>query len=77
MMREQDIGFLVIVDNDELLGTLTDRDIVTRAVSEGLDMQSCQGREIMTTDVLCCNESDNVDELAQKMGKHRYNAYLS
>jgi CBS domain-containing protein len=33
-MREQDFGFLPIGENDRLIGTITDRDIVIRGVAE-------------------------------------------
>ena len=34
-MRELDIGFLAICENDRLVGTVTDRDITIRSVAQG------------------------------------------
>jgi CBS domain-containing protein len=36
IMRDMDIGDVVVVDNDRLVGVVTDRDIVVRAVAEGI-----------------------------------------
>jgi CBS domain-containing protein len=36
VMRDKDIGDVVVVDNDRLVGVVTDRDIVVRAVADGL-----------------------------------------
>jgi CBS domain-containing protein len=36
VMRDEDIGDVVVVDNDRLVGVVTDRDIVVRAVADGL-----------------------------------------
>jgi CBS domain-containing protein len=37
MMRDEDIGDVIVSDGDRLVGVVTDRDIVIRAVAEGLD----------------------------------------
>jgi CBS domain-containing protein len=36
-MRDGNIGDVVVVDNDQIQGILTDRDIVVRALAEGRD----------------------------------------
>src|SRR5436305_10486201 len=36
VMRDMDIGDVVVVDSDRLVGVVTDRDIVVRAVAEGI-----------------------------------------
>jgi CBS domain-containing protein len=36
-MRDEDIGPIVLVDGNEITGLVTDRDIVIRAVAEGMD----------------------------------------
>jgi uncharacterized protein (DUF2267 family)/CBS domain-containing protein len=65
-MAEQDIGFLPVGENDRLVGTITDRDIVARAVACGKNGQS-RVREVMTADVKYCFEDDSVDEVMQDM----------
>jgi CBS domain-containing protein len=36
VMRDRDIGDVVVVDKDQLVGVVTDRDIVVRAVADGI-----------------------------------------
>jgi len=37
LMRDEDIGEVIVTDGDRLLGIVTDRDIVVRAIADGLD----------------------------------------
>ena len=39
-MTKEDVGFLPVGENDRLVGTITDRDIVARAVAQGKDGQA-------------------------------------
>ena len=65
-MTAMDIGFLPVGENDRLVGTITDRDIVARAVAQGRDGQSCV-RDAMTRDVKYCFEDDSIDDAIQEM----------
>ena len=47
IMRDQDIGFLLIADDNTLVGTITDRDIVTRGVSQVNDLSEISVDEVM------------------------------
>lgn len=66
-MERENIGFLVIGKGSELKGTLTDRDIVLRAVSKGMDMGSTTVGDILSKEVLCCEDTQNVEEVARHM----------
>ena len=35
MMKDEDVGFAPIVEGDQLVGTVTDRDIAMKVVAEG------------------------------------------
>src|SRR5436190_15983279 len=56
MMRDEDIGSVIVTDADEVRGVVTDRDIVVRAVADGLDPRIetvdtvYSGRELVTVD---------------------------
>jgi CBS domain-containing protein len=41
-MKAADIGSLPVVDHGRLVGVLTDRDIVMRAVAEGADVNTVE-----------------------------------
>lgn len=71
IMRDDDIGFIVIADNDALIGTLTDRDIVTRGVSQVNDLSDISVDEVMTVKVLTCHEDNTIDEVATLMNEEQ------
>jgi CBS domain-containing protein len=66
-MKTLDVGFLAICENDRLVGTVTDRDIVTRGIVDCTDLNSCHARDVMTHDVVWCDENDDVKDVAEKM----------
>ncbi|MCD1597055.1 CBS domain-containing protein [Rheinheimera aquimaris] len=68
MARER-IGFLLAGEDDELKGTLTDRDIVLRAVAAGKDIESTTVEDILTDDLLYCKEGQDIEEVARNMGE--------
>lgn len=49
-MREDAIGPVILADGDRLEGIVTDRDIVVRAIAEGMDPRSTTLSEICTSD---------------------------
>ncbi len=70
-MRDLDVGFLPVGENDRLVGMLTDRDIAVRAVAEGKDPKSCRVRDAMTPDVIYCFEDQDTAEAADLMAEHQ------
>jgi len=66
-MRDLDIGFLLICENDRLVGTVTDRDITVRSVAQGRDPRLAPVREIMTQQVFHCYDDDDVEHVGQYM----------
>ena len=54
--------------NGKLVGLITDRDIVVRAIAEGLDTHTTRAEEIMTTDIHTAQPNDRVIDVIRKMG---------
>src|SRR2546421_370728 len=67
MMREQDIGDVVVVDNDRLVGVVTDRDIVVRAVAEGLAPDSTTLGSVCSKDLVTVRPEDSTTDVARLM----------
>lgn len=67
MMAECDCGVLPVGENDRLVGMITDRDIVLRALAQGKD-SSTKIREVMSKEVKYCRAEDDIDNVAQNMG---------
>ena len=68
-MAEEDFGVLPVAEFDRLVGMLTDRDIVTRAVARGRRPEATLVREVMSTDVKYVFEDESSDDAARKMAR--------
>ena len=55
-------------NHGKLVGVVTDRDIVVRAVAEKRDCGATRADEIMSTDLLTANPNDRVVDILRKMG---------
>jgi CBS domain-containing protein len=66
MMADGDCGALPVGENDRLVGMVTDRDIVVRALAQG--KSDCKIRDVMTEDIKYCFEDDDIDDVAHNMG---------
>ena len=67
MMADCDCGALPVADNDRLVGMLTDRDIVCRAVARGFDPQECFVREVMSPDIKYLYEDESIEDAAPRL----------
>ncbi len=67
MMRDGDMGAVPVVENGRLIGIVTDRDIVIRAIAEGRDAETPVG-DAMTTALFTVAPEDFVFEAIRLMG---------
>jgi len=67
LMKQEDIGPLPVCEDGQVFGMVTDRDIAVRGVAEGRDPRDTRVREVMTPDLVCCFETDEVEEAARLM----------
>ena len=67
LMRDGDMGAVPIVENEKLVGIVTDRDIVVRAIAEGRDSTAPIG-DVMTTEIFSVKPDDYVFEAIRLMG---------
>lgn len=65
-MLSADAGSIPVIDGDRLIGIITDRDIAVRGVAKGYGPDT-PVRELMTNDIVCVRDDDDVDEVASKM----------
>lgn len=71
LMSDADVGSVPVVDEGRVVGVLTDRDIVVRAVAAGLDPSEARAGDIMTPEVVHCHEDDDVRDAADLMEEHQ------
>ena len=68
LMREHDIGAIPIGENDQLVGMVTDRDIVCKGLAQnGFDASRAMARDVMTSGIHCCREDDDLAKAVQHM----------
>ena len=70
LMRDNDIGDVIVVQDGEVTGIVTDRDIVVRAVAGGRDVESTTVGEIATTGVEAIEPDASVDDALRMMREH-------
>jgi CBS domain-containing protein len=67
-MLSADAGSVPVTDGDRLIGMITDRDIAVRGVAKGYGPDT-PVRQLMTDDIICVREDDDVDDVASKMSE--------
>lgn len=71
LMAEWDVAFLPVADASGLVGTLTDRDVILRAVAPGLDAETTRVSDIMATNITYCyDDEEAADVLANMQSLH-------
>jgi transaldolase len=70
IMRDRNIGILPVVEdmqNKKLAGVLTDRDIVVRGISQGLDPNTTMVAQIISREVIWCSPEDDIHKSVEAM----------
>jgi CBS domain-containing protein len=66
-MKECGVGPLPVCENQSVVGMVTDRDITLRAVAEGMDTATTCVRDVMSSEIVCCFEDQEVEVAARLM----------
>ena len=69
VMHELNVGVIPVCEGDKLLGVVTDRDIVVRGLARGLDANSTQLKQVMSADVRCATEEQDLDQVLKAMAE--------
>jgi CBS domain-containing protein len=67
LMRDADVGAVVITDGDQVHGILTDRDIVVRGIAEGRSPEEIQVGDICTSDLTTLGPDDSIDDAIRQL----------
>ena len=67
-MLNEDAGSMPVSEGDRLIGMITDRDIAVRGVAKGYGPET-PVRELMTDEIICVREDDDVEEVATRMAQ--------
>ena len=71
MMADKDIGALLVMRGDHILGMLSERDYARKIVLLGKTSRETLVREIMTTDVITIHPDQTIEEAMSLMTSHR------
>jgi CBS domain-containing protein len=66
-MREANIGDIIVLEDDQLCGIVTDRDIVVRVVAEGRDPERATLGDICSREMTTLSPTDAVENAVQLM----------
>jgi CBS domain-containing protein len=71
LMKKANAGLIPVVQDGQLLGTVTDRDIVLRVIAEGKNPASTTVGEIASAEIVTVAPEQDLDEALHLMAKHQ------
>ncbi|MCT9096016.1 CBS domain-containing protein [Haloarchaeobius sp. HME9146] len=69
-MANKSVGSVVIHQNEEPIGIVTDRDIAVKVVAEGKDPKTTTANDVMEKNIVSVDANTGVRELCAKMKEH-------
>ena len=69
-MAELHVGAILVVQNGELRGVFSERDIMTRVVIEGLQPDATPVARVMSTNISTIDESATLEDAMESMKTH-------
>lgn len=70
-MQRSDCGSVIVVENDRLVGVITDRDLALRCIADSHHPAETKARQVMTSEILYCRDSDNTEDVARNMTENK------
>ena len=71
LMEAEDVGSLPVVEDDRLVGIVTDRDIVVRAIAKGKDPSGMPVSEITSRELVTVSPDDDLSDALELMARHQ------
>jgi CBS domain-containing protein len=71
IMQSEDVGSVPVVEDGRLVGVLTDRDIVIRAVADGVDVQTLNVGDVASREPVTVEPGQDLDEALALMARHQ------
>lgn len=66
-MNQHKIGALLVMHEGQVVGIFTERDVLRRVIGEERQPGQCTVGEVMTEDVICCQPTTDLDDVASIM----------
>jgi CBS domain-containing protein len=71
MLAEHNVGALVVMQDDAVVGIVSERDVVRRIAERGAELLESPVESIMSSDVVSCSSQESVDSVAETMTERR------
>jgi CBS domain-containing protein len=74
LMKRENVGSIPVIENGKsrkLVGIVTDRDLVLKIMTKGLDAKSTNVEAVMTTKLVTCRAKDDLQKALDAMSKHQ------
>ena len=71
IMADKNVGAVLVTDEDELAGILSERDYARKVILHGKSSRDTKVREIMTSDVICIDPSWTAEQCMALMTEKR------
>jgi CBS domain-containing protein len=71
LMKSDDVGSVPVVEGDRLVGIVTDRDIVVRAIAQGKDPRGMPVSEVSTRELVTVGPDDDLSAALELMARHQ------
>ncbi len=71
LMAQKDVGALVVLENNQLVGIFSERDYARKVILQGKASKDTPVREVMTAKVVCVNPPQTVDQCMALMTDKR------
>ncbi|MCW2496925.1 CBS domain-containing protein [Jatrophihabitans sp.] len=72
LLAEHRVGALIVTVGTDVVGIVSERDVVRRLHEQGADVLQAPVSELMTSPVITCAPSDYVDAIAETMTQRRF-----
>lgn len=66
-MKQFDVGAIPVTDGGELIGMITDRDIVVRCLANGKNITDLTAKDVMTRGVVYCRDTEEAEDAIRLM----------
>ncbi|MER6531859.1 CBS domain-containing protein [Streptomyces sp. NPDC001508] len=70
LMRDQDIGAVLVTHGEELHGVVSDRDLVVRAIAEGMDPDRTTAAMVGSGDLVTVGPDEDLGRAVELMREH-------
>lgn len=67
LMKEKNIGALMVIENDTLVGIISERDYARKVILQGKSSQETSVKEIMTSKVITVTSKDDLEQCMELM----------